>query len=65
VLDIVGRLVGRRLDVRREGLQKGEMRDTWADTSRARADLGFVPTVTIDEGLAAEYEWMKAALGRA
>jgi nucleoside-diphosphate-sugar epimerase len=64
VLDIVGRLVGRPLDVRREGVQKGDMRDTYADTSRARADLGFAPTVTIDEGLAAEYEWMKAALGR-
>jgi UDP-glucose 4-epimerase len=65
VLDIVGRIAGRPLDVRREGVQKGDMRDTYADTSRARADLGFAPTVTIDEGLAAEYEWMKAALGRA
>jgi nucleoside-diphosphate-sugar epimerase len=64
VLDIVGRLVGHPLDVRREGVQKGDMRDTYADTSRARADLDFAPTVTIDEGLAAEYEWMKAALRR-
>jgi nucleoside-diphosphate-sugar epimerase len=65
VLEIVGRLAGRPLDVRREDVQKGDMRDTYADTSRARADLGFAPTVTIEEGLAAEYEWMKAALGRA
>ena len=65
VLDIVARLAGRPLDVRREGVQKGDMRDTYADTGRARADLGFAPTVTIEEGLAAEYEWMKAALGRA
>jgi nucleoside-diphosphate-sugar epimerase len=65
VLDIVGRLAGRPIDVRREGVQKGDMRDTYAETGRARADLGFAPTVTIGEGLAAEYEWMKAALGRA
>ncbi len=65
VLDIVGRLAGRPLDVRREGVQKGDMRDTYADTSRARADLEFAPTVTIEEGLTAEYEWMKATLGRA
>ena len=65
VLEIVGRLAGRPLDVRREGVQKGDMRDTYADTSRARGDLGFAPTVTIEEGLAAEYQWMKAALGRA
>jgi nucleoside-diphosphate-sugar epimerase len=64
VLDIIGRLVGRPLDVRREGVQKGDMRDTYADTSRARADFSFAPTVNIEEGLAAEYEWMKAALAR-
>jgi nucleoside-diphosphate-sugar epimerase len=62
VLDIVSRLAGRRLDVRREAPQKGDMRDTYADTTRARADLGFAPTVTIDEGLAAEYAWLAAAL---
>ena len=33
--------------------------------ARARADLGFAPTVTIEEGLAAEYAWLKAALDRA
>jgi nucleoside-diphosphate-sugar epimerase len=65
VLELVGRLAGRPLDVRREGAQKGDMRDTYADTGRARADLGFAPTVTIEEGLAAEYEWLNATLGRA
>jgi nucleoside-diphosphate-sugar epimerase len=40
------------------------MRDTYADTGRARADLGFSPTVSIQEGLAAEYEWLAAMLRR-
>ena len=26
------------------------MRDTYADTSLARADLGFAPTVSLEEG---------------
>jgi nucleoside-diphosphate-sugar epimerase len=65
VLDIVARLAGRRLDIRREGIQKGDMRDTYADTGRARADLGFAPTVTIEEGLAAEYAWLATTLDRA
>ena len=34
-----------------QGPQKGDMRDTYADTSRARADLGFAPSVTLEEGL--------------
>ena len=36
----------------REPAQKGDMRDTYADTTRARADLGFAPSVTLEEGLA-------------
>lgn len=58
VLDIIGRVSGRALDVRREPAQKGDMRDTFADTSLARADLGFVPTVSLEEGIAAEYRWL-------
>lgn len=65
VLEIIARLAGRPLDVRREGTQKGDMRDTYADTSRARADLGYAPTVSIEQGLAAEYAWLETALTRA
>ena len=62
VLELVGRLTGRSLDVRREGAQKGDMRDTFADTTRAREDLGFLPSCSLDSGLAAECEWMARRL---
>ena len=65
VLELIARLAGHRLDVRREATQKGDMRDTFADTARARAEIGFAPAVTIEEGLAAEYAWLAAALNRA
>jgi nucleoside-diphosphate-sugar epimerase len=65
VLDIVGRLAGRPLDVRREPAQKGDMRDTYADTALARADLGFAPTVTLEEGIEAEYRWLLTSPARA
>ena len=58
VLDIIGRVSGRPLDVRREPAQKGDMRDTFADTSLARADLGFVPRVSLEEGITAEHRWL-------
>jgi len=58
VLQLVGRTVGRDVTIRREPAQKGDMRDTYADTSRARADLGFVPRVSLEEGLQAEYRWL-------
>ena len=65
VLEIIGRLAGKPLDVRREPTQKGDMRDTYADTTLARADLGFSPTVTLEEGIEAEYRWLSTTPVRA
>lgn len=62
VIDLIGRITGRPLDVRREPTQKGDMRDTYADTSRARADLGFAPSTSLEDGLRAECEWMARLL---
>jgi UDP-glucose 4-epimerase len=58
VLDLVRKISGRTLDVRYGPPQKGDMRDTFADTSRARADLGFAPSTTLEAGLRAEFEWI-------
>ena len=58
VLQIIERIHGRPLKVNREAAQKGDMRDTFADTSLARRDLGFTPRVTLEEGIRAEYEWL-------
>jgi nucleoside-diphosphate-sugar epimerase len=41
--------------------QAGDMRDTYADTARARADLAFAPTVTLEQGLRAQFQWMTEA----
>jgi len=61
VLQMVEQISERRLDIRREGIQKGDMRDTYADTSRARAELGFAPTTSLADGLAAEYRWLSSS----
>ena len=58
VLELIGRMVGRPVAVQRESAQKGDMRDTYADTSRARRELGFAPLVSLEQGLAAEYHWL-------
>ena len=51
----------RRCDIERLEAQRGDMRDTYADTTRARTDLAFAPTVTLEQGLRAQYEWMTAS----
>ncbi len=58
VLERLARITGRALDIRREAPQKGDMRDTFADTTRAREDLDFRPAHTLEDGLQAEYEWL-------
>jgi nucleoside-diphosphate-sugar epimerase len=45
-----------------DSAQKGDMRHTYADTRLARTDLGFAPTVTLEDGLAAEYNWLAETL---
>jgi nucleoside-diphosphate-sugar epimerase len=60
VLDLLGRVTGRKVLINREPKQKGDMRDTYADTTAARADLAFSPKTTLADGLKAEYDWLMA-----
>jgi UDP-glucose 4-epimerase len=62
VLAMIERVSGRRPRVTSHPAQKGDMRHTYADTSLARAELGFVPTVGLQDGLAAEYRWLTEIL---
>lgn len=41
-------------------LQKGDIRDSLASIETARDDLGFVPTVGIEEGLRLTVEWYRS-----
>jgi len=61
VLKIIERVAGHPLEVTREDAQKGDMRDTYADTSLARRDLGFSPKVPLEEGIQAEYRWLASS----
>jgi UDP-glucose 4-epimerase len=61
VLELVEQVSGRKPSVVREEAQKGDVRDTSADTSAARRDLGFRSTVGLREGLAREWAWIKEA----
>lgn len=60
VFDMIGRVSGRVVKTDQQPAQKGDMRDTYADTSRARADLAFAPSVDLEQGLHAMFAWMEA-----
>ncbi len=59
VLDTLARIVGVSLDVRNTDAQKGDVNHTAADISRAREYLGYSPSVTLDEGLKQEIDWLR------
>jgi UDP-glucose 4-epimerase len=58
VLQMIERIVGKPLNVVNVDAQKGDMRHTQADTSKAQNDLGFAPTMELERGLSAEYAWL-------
>jgi UDP-glucose 4-epimerase len=58
VLDAIASVTGREVRIDRQEGQKGDMRDTLADTTLAAADLGFIPKTPLATGLKAEWEWI-------
>ena len=53
-------LGGHCLEIRDLPAVPGDQRRTKADTSLIRAELGWEPTTTLREGLAAQWEWAAA-----
>jgi len=60
VISTLESLAGTRLRVDRRPQQRGDVRRTSADVSRARRDLGWSPTVSLNDGLAAELAWVRS-----
>jgi UDP-glucose 4-epimerase len=59
VLRRIEDVTGRTLRISREPAQKGDMRDTFADTQAAQRDLSFRSSVSLEEGLAQEWDWLR------
>jgi UDP-glucuronate 4-epimerase len=56
VIETLGRLLGGELAVDHQPAVIGDARKTGADTSRAREDLGYRPSVPLEEGLRRQLE---------
>jgi nucleoside-diphosphate-sugar epimerase len=60
VVEALGRISGKPLKPRYDPPRDGDIRDSQADISRARAVLGYEPTVALEEGLQRTFEWYRA-----
>jgi nucleoside-diphosphate-sugar epimerase len=61
-LEVLSQVTGQPVQVEHVGNQRGDVRHTWADTTRAQEELGFRPRVPLEDGLAREAAWMRALL---
>jgi len=59
VIEILKNLTGKDIDVEHTNSEKGDMKHTCADITRARRILKFRPKIGIREGLSREIEWLR------
>jgi UDP-glucuronate 4-epimerase len=57
LIEKIGRGLGVRREVRAMPMQPGDVNRTWADISRARAELGWSPKTDLDRGIALFIDW--------
>jgi UDP-glucuronate 4-epimerase len=64
LIDLIGRTLRREVRIERHGDQPGDVRLTAADLRRAERELGYRPTVGIEEGIQQFVRWYEATHGR-
>jgi nucleoside-diphosphate-sugar epimerase len=62
VVDLMAKLTGAVPRIEHESFEDGDMMHTMADISLAGRELHYAPSTGIEDGLAAEIEWMKKLL---
>jgi nucleoside-diphosphate-sugar epimerase len=62
VIRIMEEVSGVKADLKFMDPEKGDVKHTQSDTSRAGEHLGFSPRFSLEEGIKREYEWIKGRL---
>jgi UDP-glucose 4-epimerase len=60
-LDVLREVAGCAPKIRQVGVHAGDVEDTWASIDRARDEIGNSPTVSLHDGLAAEFAWFESS----
>lgn len=58
VLGMLARIAQKEPIVEYKQPTKGDVRDTSADTARARQELGYSPSTSLEEGLKRQFDWV-------
>lgn len=63
ILKILEKILKKKVKLIYEKPQKGDVKDTWADISLVKKELGFSPSTSLEEGLLKEREWIREVYG--
>ena len=63
VIAMLNKIFGRQVKPNYAPVRKGDVRESLADISLARAVLGYTPIVSFEDGIRRTVEWYRAALG--
>jgi UDP-glucuronate 4-epimerase len=63
VIDIIGKTTQREIRLDRRGTEAGDVLRTKADSEAAKAQLAWLPTISIEEGIALQVEWHQRRAG--
>jgi len=61
-VDMIFKLCGKKTELKFSAPQKGDVRETLADTTKARTELGYNPQGSVEMGMKEEVEWVKLVL---
>ena len=56
----IGRVVGKEPRIDRQPMQPGDVQRTYADLTRSTAELGFLPKVSLEEGIRRQWHWLQS-----
>jgi UDP-glucose 4-epimerase len=64
VIELIKEMVGGNHEMNYHQVQKGDVKHTSADMTKAKEMLGYKPCVSVEDGLRAEYEWVRHMMER-
>lgn len=59
IFPLLEKITGRKVLLKQENRQKGDVFHTYADINKAKEDLDFSPKISLQEGLRREWEWIQ------
>ena len=63
LIGLIGRALGKDPVVDEQPSQAGDVRCTYADISRARSEIGYAPSILVEEGVPKFVEWFRQEMG--